>query len=69
MRALVALLPVLVGCTTARFSRLGGDPPPADSDPALESAYQQSENAHFLPSMAATQSRRWLGRYQSSSSR
>lgn len=41
MRALVAGL-LLVGCSTARFSRLGGDPPPADSDPALESAYQQT---------------------------
>lgn len=36
------LLLVIAACSTARFARVGGDPPPADADPALESAYQQT---------------------------
>lgn len=38
----VALVAVLASCANARFARIGGDPPPAELDPALESAYQQT---------------------------
>lgn len=37
-----ALVVLLAGCATARFPRVGGDPPPMDSDAGMESAYQQS---------------------------
>jgi hypothetical protein len=39
---LAALSLALSACATARIPRIGGDPPPADTDPALESAYQQT---------------------------
>lgn len=37
-----AWLLLLAACATARIPRVGGDPPPMDTDPGLESAYQQS---------------------------
>lgn len=40
--ALVGLTLVLVSCANARIPRVGGDPPPADTDAAFESAYQQT---------------------------
>ncbi|MCA2980050.1 MAG: hypothetical protein INH41_29780 [Myxococcaceae bacterium] len=44
MRSAVAVTVAVLAaaCATARIPRIGGDPPPVDTDPALESAYQQT---------------------------
>ncbi|MBL8917420.1 MAG: hypothetical protein JNJ54_01050 [Myxococcaceae bacterium] len=44
MRAVVATAGavLLLGCANARIPRVSGDPAPIDSDPAIESAYQQT---------------------------
>lgn len=38
----LVLAVALAGCATGRIPRLGTDPPPADPDAAIESAYQQT---------------------------
>lgn len=41
--ALLVIVPALgLSCANARIPRVGGDPPPIDSDSAMESAYQQT---------------------------
>ncbi|MEW5740986.1 MAG: hypothetical protein AB1938_18845 [Myxococcota bacterium] len=40
-RACWAALLALSACANARIPRVGGDPPPSESDPKMEAAYQQ----------------------------
>lgn len=37
-----AIAALALGCANARIPRVGGDPAPIDTDPAMESAYQQT---------------------------
>jgi hypothetical protein len=45
MSRAVLLALALSACASARIPRIGGDPSPVDTDPALESSYQQTLEA------------------------